>query len=63
MLNKNNIDNLLKINYPIAEKKYLNIFDIIFNSIKYKNMRGIRLEIKGRLTKRYRADRSVYKLF
>jgi hypothetical protein len=34
----------------------------IFNSIKYKNMGGIRLEIKGRLTRRYRADRAVYKL-
>lgn len=34
----------------------------MFNSIKYKNMGGIRLEIKGRLTRRYRADRAVYKL-
>ncbi len=34
----------------------------IFNSIKYKNLRGIRLEIKGRLTWRYRADRAVYKV-
>ena len=25
-------------------------------------MRGIRLEVKGRLTKRYRADRSIYSL-
>jgi hypothetical protein len=33
----------------------------IFNSIKYKNLGGIRLEIKGRLTKRNRADRSVFK--
>lgn len=36
--------------------------DMVFNSIKYKNMAGIRMEVKGRLTKRYRADRSVYKL-
>lgn len=35
---------------------------IIFNSIKYKNMGGIRLEIKGRLTKRYRADRALFKV-
>lgn len=35
---------------------------LIFNSIKYKNMGGIRLEIKGRLTRRFRADRAVYKL-
>lgn len=31
----------------------------IFNSIKYKNTRGLRLELKGRLTKRSRADRSL----
>jgi hypothetical protein len=35
---------------------------IIFNNIKYKNTRGIRLEIKGRLTKRYRADRALFKI-
>ena len=38
------------------------IHNIIYNSIGYKNMRGMRLEIKGRLTKRYRADRSIYSL-
>ena len=38
------------------------LYDMVFNSIKYKNMGGIRMEVKGRLTKRYRADRSVYKL-
>jgi len=32
---------------------------IIFENIKYKNLGGIRLSVKGRLTKRYRADRSV----
>ena len=39
-----------------------NIHNTIYNSIGYKNMGGIRLEVKGRLTKRYRADRSVYSL-
>lgn len=39
-----------------------NIHDIIYKSIGYKNMGGIRLEVKGRLTKRYRADRSIYSL-
>jgi hypothetical protein len=34
----------------------------MFNSIKYKNMAGIRLQVKGRLTRRYRADRALYKL-
>jgi len=38
----------------------LNYF--IFNSINYKNMGGVRLEVSGRLSKRYRADRAIYKL-
>nr|ACV41151.1 ribosomal protein 3/homing endonuclease-like fusion protein [Leptographium europhioides]ACV41154.1 ribosomal protein 3/homing endonuclease-like fusion protein [Leptographium europhioides] len=36
--------------------------DIVFDSIKYKNIGGIRLEAKGRLTKRYRADRALFKV-
>jgi len=38
------------------------IFYSLFNSIKHKNIGGLRFEIKGRLTKRYRADRALYKL-
>jgi hypothetical protein len=44
------------------EKNFKKLYDTIFNSIKYKNMAGIRLEVKGRLTKRYRADRAVLKV-
>ena len=68
-LNNNNLDKLLneihnvagtgKASYNDNNKK---IHNIIYNSIGYKNMVGIRLEVKGRLTKRYRADRSVYSL-
>nr|QGX43771.1 ribosomal protein S3 [Niveomyces insectorum] len=36
--------------------------DIIFDSIKYKNLGGMKLEIKGRLTRRNRADRAIFKL-
>lgn len=46
------IDNKLKNRVKIS----------MFNSIRYKNMGGIRLEIRGRLTRRYRADRALYKL-
>lgn len=46
----------------VLNKDYASISNIIFNSIKYKNMGGLRLEVKGRLTKRYRADRSIFKL-
>ena len=38
------------------------IHNKIYDSVGYKNMGGIRLEVKGRLTKRYRADRSIYSL-
>ena len=43
-------------------KDFFRIYEIIFNSINYKNMAGVRLEAKGRLTKRYRADRAVFKV-
>jgi hypothetical protein len=43
-------------------KSLFRIRDIIFDNIKYKNMGGVKLAVKGRLTKRYRADRSIYRL-
>ncbi len=58
--NKNNLDFLLESIYSSNSKK--RIRNIIFDQIKYKNIGGMRLEIKGRLTKRYRADRAIYKL-
>jgi hypothetical protein len=73
ILEKDNLDELLnKIyhnivlennnNNSLLDKSYNRIHEIIFNSIKYKNMGGIRLEVSGRLTKRYRADRALYKV-
>nr|WDW20830.1 ribosomal protein S3 [Valsa mali var. pyri (nom. inval.)] len=66
---KLNLDKLLNKIYTSINDKFLphyapekGLYDMVFNSIKYKNMRGIRMEVKGRLTKRYRADRSVLKL-
>jgi len=41
-------------------EKYLK--ESIFNSIKYKNLGGLKLVVKGRLTRRYRADRAVYRV-
>ena len=38
------------------------VYDTIFKSINYKNTCGVRLEVKGRLTKRYRADRAVFRM-
>jgi len=56
---------MLKIRNPsgfTAASQRQKIYEIIFNSIKYKNMGGIRLEIKGRLTRRYRAERALFKV-
>jgi hypothetical protein len=59
-----NIDGVLKNIHSISETgdNSLEVKEKVFNSIKYKNMGGIRLEISGRLTPRYRADRSVHSL-
>jgi hypothetical protein len=63
-----NLDNLLSNLYynttldDNIKNGYNKIYEIIFNSIKYKNMRGIKLEIKGRLTKRYKADRAILRM-
>lgn len=61
-INNNNIEKTLNVLYNNDRSNNSNkdINKNIFNSIGYKNMAGIRLEIKGRLTKRYRADRSIY---
>ncbi len=55
-------DNILNDDIFTDKAYYLKIRDIILDNIKYKNMGGARLIVKGRLTKRYRADRAVYKL-
>lgn len=63
-LNTNNLDGLLNNIHSSSDLETSNkeIHSTIYNSIGYKNMSGIRLEVKGRLTKRYRADRSIYSL-
>jgi hypothetical protein len=57
-----NLYNNFNLGLNIINENSSNIKDIIFNSIQYKNLRGIRVEIKGRLTKRYRADRAISKI-
>jgi len=44
----------------IDNKLYLR--NIIINNLKYKHTTGFRLEAKGRLSKRFTASRSVFKL-
>jgi hypothetical protein len=55
----NNILNKLFLQNK-TKSKYLN--DIILNNIKYKKVTGVRLEAAGRLTKRYTASRSLFKV-
>lgn len=68
ILKNNDLNVLLKELYTSVlsnnslDKNYTEMHDILFNTIKYKNMGGVRLEVKGRLTKRYRADRAVFKV-
>lgn len=62
LLNKLYYNIILDYNNNNLNKDYFKIYEIIFNSINYKNIGGIRLEAKGRLTKRYRADRAVFKV-
>src|ERR1700712_556250 len=55
--------NVLNLSNSLLNKAYyLKLRNIIFENIKYKNIGGGRLMVKGRLTRRYRADRAVYKL-
>lgn len=63
--NNTNLDGLLNElyhNVTLNKDNYDEVYESVFNSIKYKNMGGIRLEIKGRLTKRYRADKALFKI-
>lgn len=53
---------LAKKNKLKENDKNLKIRDIILDNIKYKNTGGAKIIVKGRLTRRYRADRAVYKL-
>jgi hypothetical protein len=46
----------------VDEMSYLKILNIVLDNIKYKKVGGVKLIVKGRLTKRYRADRAVFKL-
>jgi len=60
---QNKFDELLnKIHHKTNLDNNKEIHNTIFNSIGYKNMAGIRLQVKGRLSKRFRADRASYSL-
>lgn len=45
---------------PVTQE--IKIRNSVLENVKYKNPGGARLRVKGRLTRRYRADRAVHKL-
>lgn len=54
-----------KAPFTTYNENYTNIYDpidLVINSLKYKAMAGVRLEAKGRLTRRFTASRSVFKV-
>lgn len=54
-----------KIPLSAYNENYTNTYkplDLVLHSLKNKNIAGVRLEAKGRLTKRFTASRSVFKV-
>ena len=52
----------LKLSVPVPLSDPSNLVNTTLKSIKNKELTGIRLEVAGRLTRRYTADRSLFKL-
>jgi flagellar biosynthesis regulator FlaF len=74
-IRNDNLNKLLLKFYPLADNLNLNVIkkpfsiirsfsleDYVLRSLKHLNLRGIRVEAKGRLTRRFTASRSVSKL-
>ena len=62
--NKNYNDNLNQTLFSLfsLKNKKMNLESLILNTLKHKYINGIRLEAKGRLSKRRTASKSVFKL-
>jgi hypothetical protein len=55
--------NNLEIETNSSEDKYtISLRNYVFSHLKHSKLGGIRLEAKGRLSRRYTASRSVFKL-
>jgi Mitochondrial ribosomal protein (VAR1) len=53
---------LKTIKYRMAKVKKVSLETYIFSNLKHRKMAGIKIEAKGRLTKRFTASRSVFKM-
>jgi Mitochondrial ribosomal protein (VAR1) len=62
VLNKLLLDLFNNSSYIINKENDNLLLNFILNSLKHKNMAGARLEAKGRLTRRFTASRSVFKI-
>ena len=73
-IRNDNLNKLLLKFYPLADNLKLNVIkkpfsiirsfsleDYVLRSLKHLNLRGVRVEAKGRLTRRFTASRSVLK--
>jgi hypothetical protein len=59
---KDNINKILFDTFSLNKKEdILNLENLILNSLKYKYINGLRLEAKGRLSKRRTASKSIFK--
>ena len=60
---KLSLDYTLPIENEISQREdEKHLKNIIFNNLKYRHVTGFRLEARGRLSRRYTASRSVFKL-
>ena len=62
---ENEIEKLIEplyYNYLNEKEKNIGLENLILDSLKYKDLNGLRLETKGRLSKRRTASKSVFKL-
>jgi hypothetical protein len=65
LFNPSNISGLSKDKKIISNNKLVdnyNLLDDIILILKHKNISGVRLEAKGRLTRRFTASRSIFKI-
>lgn len=52
----------IKVKRRSINKRYISLMNFVLRSLKHLKLRGIRIEAKGRLTRRFTAARSVFKL-
>jgi Mitochondrial ribosomal protein (VAR1) len=61
-LKKSERQKFCKSNNIFKHNLNINLLNYVLNNLKHKNIGGVRLEAKGRLTRRFTASRSVFKI-